>query len=195
MSDTTLADLAPTLDDAAGEGSVDVTQDVSAEDFDIDAFVAGVRPSTRAVKIYARADLLAPIAELEERIRRYDAQVDAGEDPDEDRDDLIEQIEALQDEFLASGKWFHVRGRSDAWRDGVKKKLKKAGASENDIVLEQVAASIVIPSGVTKKHLKAIQEINEAEVKKLVVAWQFACTQPTKATAPFSREPSRSRRG
>lgn len=153
MSDTTLADLAPTLDDAAGEGSVDVTQDVSAEDFDIDAFVAG------------------------------------------DRDDLIEQIEALQDEFLASGKWFHVRGRSDAWRDGVKKKLKKAGASENDIVLEQVAASIVIPSGVTKKHLKAIQEINEAEVKKLVVAWQLACTQPTKATAPFSREPSRSRRG
>ena len=193
MSDKTLADVEPTLDDAAE--SVDVTPDVAAEDFDIDAFVAGVRPSTRAVKIFARADLYAPIAELDERIQRHDAQVAAGEEPDEDVDELIEQIEALQDEFLASGKWFHVRGRSDAWREGLKKKLKKAGASDNDITLECVAACIVTPSGVTKKHLKAIQEVNEAEVKKLVVAWQFACTQPTKATAPFSREPSKGRRG
>lgn len=194
MSDKSLADSEPTLDTLEAD-SVDVTHDVTAEDFDIDAFVAGVRPATRAVKIYARADLLAPIAELDERIQRHDAQAQAGEDPDEDADELIEQIEALQDEFLASGKWFHVRGRSDAWRDGLKKKLKKAGASDNDITLEMVAASIVTPSGVTKKHLKAIQEINEAEVKKLVVAWQFACTQPTKATAPFSREPSKGRRG
>ena len=184
-----------TLADTPEPESVDVTPDVTAEDFDIDAFVAGVRPSTHAVKIYARADLLAPIAELDERIQRHDAQVAAGEDSDIDVDDLIEQVEQMQDEFLASGRWFHVRGRSDAWREGVQKKLKKAGASENDATLEMVAASIVTPSGVTKKHLKAIQEVNEAEVKKLVVAWTMACHQPAKVTAPFSREPSKGRRG
>src|SRR5690606_37209658 len=185
MSDKTLADSAPDIDE-----SVDVTPDVTAEDFDIDAFVAGVRPTMRAVKIYARPDLLAPITELEARIQHHDAQVEAGEAPETDRDEMIDEIEELQDQFFASGKWFHVRGRSDSWREGTKKTLKKAGASDNDATLEMVAASIVTPTGVTKKHLKAIQEVNEVEVKKLVVAWTMACHQPAKITAPFSHADS-----
>lgn len=169
-----------TLADTPEPESVDVTPDVTAEDFDIEAFVSGARHARRAVRIYSRPDLLADI-EIAERAVEIARR--KGEDVEALESDLDDLCRALVD----SGRWFHVEGRSDAWRSNVAKDVRKRGGSKEDIVLEQVAQSIVTPSGVTSDHLRRLQEIDEAQIKGLVVAWTLACQQPTKVTAPFSR--------
>lgn len=176
MTDKTLAATEPQ--------SVDVTPDVKAENFDIDAFVNGARHATRAVLIYQRPDLLADI-EIAER------EVELARKKRQRVSDLEDHLDDLYRALVDSGRWFHVQGRSDAWRSDVEKSVKKAGGSKEDVVLEQLAQSIVVPSNVTADHLRRLQEIDEAQVKKLVAAFSIACVQPTQVTAPFSRARSK----
>lgn len=170
--------------------------EVSVEDFDVDAFLDGVRPTRRAVKLYQRADLVGP---LEERVQELET---AGEDPEQD-----EQVKALYAQFHASGKWFTVEKRSSEWE----RKFRKDTARALDITLDddgnvsnaedgltlslaQAAAQTIIPSGVTTEKLRKFWNTNQNEVAKLFMAVQLANQQTaeqSRVVAPdFSRKPS-----
>src|SRR5699024_6053284 len=83
------------LDTAVAEGDiVDITEELDIEDFDFDAFVDGVRPGRRAVKITMRAD---KAAEFDRLIAEYESR----DVNDRDAEALIEQINAVKAEITA----------------------------------------------------------------------------------------------
>lgn len=174
--------------------SADETPEVDAATFDLNAWIAGVQPTVRSVTLYQRADLLAEVDELERRIKVAErAQAGAGpEDEDElDGGDDVESLRARLTEVLqqwsSSAVTFRVQGRTDEWREQKKKELIRQGIKdETEITLRQVAASIVSPAGVTYEHLAHLNEVAQAQVKMLVVAWSMANHQPPTVSVPSS---------
>src|SRR5690606_40437462 len=117
--------------------------------------------------------------------------IDADRKKGEDVEALETDLDVLYRTLVDSGRWFHVQGRSDSWKSSVAKAVKKRGGTREDVVFEQVAQSIVSPEGVTADHLRRLAEIDEAQIKALVVCWTMACNAPTRVTAPFSHAPSK----
>lgn len=156
---------------------VDSTPDVGEpEGFDLGAFIAGVRPTRRSVKLYGRADLVGVLEQLAERI---DALPDGPE-----VDGLIAEAERAQAAFLASGVWFTVEKRSSEWVERFRTDTAaRLGVSAETpegriaLLLHQLAAQIVAPAGVTYAHLRALMDTNEGELNKLVVALTAANEQ------------------
>lgn len=155
----------------------DTTPDVTPQDFDPVAFLAGVRPQRRAVILYSRGDLIADMEIAATRIERMS-------DDDPDLNDAIDEFEALRARFRASGAWWEVEARSQDWQDEARRTAAEAlGVSKADydadmlhpaqrqrILLEQLAGQIVTPSGVSAETLAAMVAVAETEVAKLVVA-------------------------
>lgn len=184
-----LADIAP-------DPVVVPTPEIPAEDFDVDAWLSGVRPTRRAVKLFARADL---VGDLEEMMQEIEAR---GDDPAED-----DAFVALYEQFHASGRWFHVEKRSGEWEKKFRKdtakrlriKLDDDGAvtSEEDgltISIEQTAAQIVVPSAVTADRVRRLYDTNQGEANKLFLAVRMVnneMAETVRAVGPdFSPKPS-----
>lgn len=156
---------------------IDSTPDVGEpEHFDLGAFIAGVRPTRRSVRLYARADLIGDLERIAERI---DSLPDGAE-----VDGLVAEAVRLQAEFEASGVWFTVEKRSSEWvehfrRDAAARLGVSDETAEGRIVLllHQLAAQIVTPVGVTYAHVRALMDSNEGELNKLVVALTAANEQ------------------
>lgn len=163
-------------------GSItDASTAVTAESFDVDEWLAGVRPTRRAVTLYARADLLARMDEIAYRVERM---------PDGDEvDALVDEFEELRAEFLA-GRTFVVEGRSAEWRDEFKRDAKeRLGVRKGDgttdqkraILLAMLAEQIVSPV-VTAEQLERLNDVNAGELSKLLVAQTFANEQVAEAS-------------
>ena len=69
-----IAAAEPVEDAAIGEGSVDVSAEVSSEDFDWGAWLEGARPTRRSVRLNVRGDL---VGVMEAAAQRYEAGDDA----------------------------------------------------------------------------------------------------------------------
>jgi hypothetical protein len=165
------AQLEPSLTDTTST-IVDSSPDVTVEDFDFEAFLTGARPTRRAAKLYARADL---VGTLEERMQELEAE---GIDPADD-----DTFCRLYQEFHDSGRWFHVEKRSSEWeRDFRAKTAERLGikldeqgkvTSEADglaLAFEQTAAQTVIPSNLSAAGVRRMYEVNQGEVNKLFLA-------------------------
>lgn len=187
-------DNKPVDDDVLGSSTEveDITEDVTPEDFDFDAFVAGVRPGRRAVRITMRADLVADIDKIA---------VEAESVEDSNGDEMWELYERLQEtkqQIWDSQRTFVVEGRSDHRRRQVVKKMEKLGfekpgkkASDDEqrdyyheVALHCLADGIVTPSNVTVDGLRKLYEISSAEIDKLSGAFQDASNNPTKGVDP-----------
>jgi len=172
----------------------DITETVTPEDFDFDAFVAGVRPGRRAVRVTMRADL---VAETEQLVIQFD------DLDDEDKDgELAERIlaeyQALKAQILDSRRTFVVEGRSDHRRRQIAKQMDKQGVTKpgkkadeeehadynRELAIHCLADAIVIPSNVTVDGLRKLYEISSAEVDKLSGAFMDASHNPTKGVDP-----------
>lgn len=175
------------------------------ENFDLNAWVSGIQPTTRAVNIYGRADLIAEIEMLEAKLKIAEAAADSGEESLDDAGsvaDLEARLTQRYQEFVDSGITFKVQGRSENWLDAVEKRCRNSarvnGASKDEktvfVQLNQLAESIVQPEGVTYEHLAALREVSESQVRKLLVAFSLACNQAPQVTAPFSQRSSGGRR-
>lgn len=153
--------------------SVDVSPTVTLENFDLDRWVEGIRPTRRKIKLYPNAHL---IGQLEEIANRIDSAPD-----EEDVDDLVEQFDRIRAQFR-DGVWFTIEKRSSesvlaarkatAKRVGIK--LDDDGNSTNQddtitLMLHQLVEQIVEPTGITYEHLRAMIDANEGEVNKLVL--------------------------
>lgn len=155
----------------------DVTPELpEPEDFDVSAWLGGVRPTRRAVRLYGRADVLARMDEIVSLVNNL---------PDgEEVDALIDEFEELKTQYH-DGRTFVVEGRSPEWVEHFQRAaLDAMGVKKGDggrgqrvqVLLAQLADQIVIPQ-VTVEQLAKLNEANAGELNKLVVAMTFANNQ------------------
>lgn len=189
-----LADEAPEVE------PVDIGEDVTAEDsgdpaeFNIDEFLAGVRPTERSIKIYAAGHLAGVMDELAQ-------QYDDAEGDDEAQEQIEVKFNQVRDTFHASARQFYVRARSSEWRENFRAEIKReyklkidqddsSSADDYEAILRQLQAQITYPEGVTYEHLVRLSDVAENEVTKLIAAITVANTQPSNrakvATPGFS---------
>lgn len=184
MSDESLIDE-PTPDDnepevveesITGDDDIeDVTEPLSEDDYDFAAFVAGVRPTRRAVMLYQNNDVRADYDLLKEKIEMKRA---AGEDVSEDQELLAE----VAGELIGSGRKVIVEARSSDWVKQFRKDMKKRGIDlskekvsdearammTTQFVNEFIAAHIVYPrTGISADAIAALSQANEQEVERL----------------------------
>lgn len=181
-------------------GGIDTSITPTVEDFDLDAWLNGARPSRRSITLYSRGDLIGRLEELAALIERHDG------DDDEEELDLYDEAEALRRTFLASGQIFTVEGRSSEWvkayRGGCEKQfgLKlgvKTGTvkDETEYALRMLADQVCVPSGMTYEKLKRLSEIAEPEVMKLITVQVAANTQAAATVGVVTRDFSQGRSG
>lgn len=176
----------PKIDDEPLGGS-DYSTDATAplpepEEFDFAAWLGGVRPTRRAVRLYARADVLGRMEEIAGLIEDAEG---------EQADALVDEFEELQRTFEASGRWFFVEARSAEWVEDFRRVYKRDHGIKGDpgdrqriaIILAQLAEQIVSPAGVTAEMLERLHEANAGELNKLVVAVTMANDQVAQSAA------------
>lgn len=170
MTERSIADLAPSAEPVVERSMADVpvsTETVNPEDFDLESWLGGVRPTRRAVRVLARGDLVADLERIADQIDNSPE----GEDVDE----LVDEFDRIRAEFL-HGTWFIVEKRSTAWVEkfranaasqlGVSSK-KPDGAVK--IGLHQTAAQVVEPK-ITAAQLERLYETNQGEANKIIRA-------------------------
>lgn len=185
------------VEESLGGQVMDVTHDPDPEDFDFDAFVSGVRPGRRAVKVTMRADL---VAELDHLVHRAEA-LPADMDPDDRaqaEDALMGEFEAVKARIVGSQRVFVVEARSDhrgrqiaklMEKEGLPRPGKKASDEDwhewnNELALRRLADAIVIPSNVTVEGLRKLDQTAEAETAKMYAALNDVNTNPTRPVTP-----------
>lgn len=154
----------------------DASPALNLTNFDLDAWVLGVRPTRRSVKLYPQADLVARMEQLADQIDSTPKDVDV--------DDLLAEFERLRTQFR-DGVWFTVERRSSEWekhfRTTTAKRLGMTLDKDGDpvgqddtmtLVLHQMVEQIIGPPGVTYAHLRSLYEANEGELTKLLNTWQ-----------------------
>ena len=163
------------------DSSIDITVAPTVDDFDFQDWLEGVRPTRRAVRLYARADLIGRMEEI------------AGEAADAEKlgdsdalAGLVDEMETLRETFDASAHWFVVEARSPEWvddfhriraRDMGVRKGEPGERQKQQILLEQLAEQIVTPTGVTAEALAVMLDRSAGELNKLIVAMTFANQQ------------------
>lgn len=196
---------------------VDITEAQDPEDFDIEAFVSGLRPARRAV-IIRNHELRYLIDKVKDVIesKRF-----AGLPTKDDQETLAEAIA----EFLETGRTFVIGARSSEWIADLEKRLKKQGidpvgqskklkaaqAKANfskkteqkmiadlqemyrNYVAHRIAEQIVSPSGVTAEHIRRIGEVDEVAIQALFDTME-AANSDRRVTRDFSSQPSPQRR-
>lgn len=171
----------------------DVTPDdaLSVEKFDIAAFVAGAKPTRRAVTLYARGDLRASLDRYGEEIALAEKEGDRKR-----AETLRKEARQVSEEMTAPGAVVDVivEGRSDDWVDTLNEALEKDGVTdETEKVLRRVAEQIVEPQGFTYELLEQFRQVSEPQVKRLVAAATMANRQPVDVSADFLRGSSATR--
>ena len=175
----------------------DVTPEQTPEGFDFGAFLDGVRPTRRSVKVFPKGHLIGRMEEI-----AYE--IDQAPD-DADVDGLIDEYEALKADFN-EGIWFTFEQRSKEWetkfRADTAKSLKVALDDEGnpvdeddllEVIHRQLAAQIVAPEGVTVDGLRRIAEASPNEYGKLCVAMRFANDSLAEKSQVLTRDFSRRR--
>lgn len=180
--------------------SAETIRDVTAPDamtpegFDLDAWLAGARPSRRATTVYARPDLLATIDVLSERV----VVARASEDTDE-VNRLVAQIRDVRQQMEASALDVVVEASSESARARLRESL---GIREGQVATDEqtchfIAAHIVSPEGLDGEGLMRLNAVSPQQVVKIASAMKVANETAPAVPAPFSpsSSPSRHRRG
>lgn len=178
--------------------SVEVPVATNPEDFDLTAWMEGVRPTRRGVRLYSRADVIARLEQVADEI---------DEAPDgSDVNDLIDEAEKLQETFVNGVVWVVVEKRSTEWLDNFREEgAKRLGVTLNDkgevgdrakaqrLMFEQIAAQVVEPEGFTAEHLERLYDANEGEVTKLMTTTRHVNSQLAESASVVTRDFSQRR--
>lgn len=190
MSDESLAD-GPTE-------TVDVSPALEPTDFDFEAFLQGVRPTRRAVRVYARPDLVAQMEEVAGTFR--------DDLPAAQKKKVRDEVLALRAQFDASATWFVAEARSAERQERVRQEsAKRHGftipgpdaegedaliprADFDKLMRDLLVDSIVLPTGVTAEGLARFAEASPTEYPKLITAMQQANTMLAQNTQVVTRD-------
>lgn len=166
------------MSDESLAGTVEPTPDtpLAPETFDLSAWVRGVQPTRRSVIVYQRPDLLAEIDTLTAR----EAVAPKGE-----REGLAERAADVTQQLRESAVTFVVEGRTSAWVKEFTAENRDQDATNE--TLRQLAAQIVEPSGVTFEMVRALADVTEPQVVKLVEAMLAANSSAPRIDPRFSR--------
>lgn len=209
MDDETLGQAAPTGTDddtLATVPTVDVSKAPTVEDFDFDEWLSGVRGTRRAVRVYARADL---VAEMEKVAEGYHDDL-----PAKERRRIADEVLALREQFEASGAWFVTEARSNerikrvrdasAKRRGITLPADDATGDEAMIpvadwtlIERDLLVDAIVSPAVDFDGLSRLAEVAPTEYVKLAVAMRQANSALAQnagvVTRDFSPAPSASR--
>lgn len=152
---------------------------VAAETFDLAAWIAGVTPVQRTVTIYSRGDLFADLSALE---TRYDEAKRAANV--DDMRALKEQMREVAAQIKASALDITVQGRSADWVQRFRKDMDERGIDGDQATLEQLAAQITAPEGLTVDMLATLRDRIEPQVVALVQAVATVNTQAPRISVP-----------
>lgn len=152
---------------------------VTPETFDLAAWIAGVTPVQRTVTLYARGDLFADLSALE---NRYDEAKRAANV--DDMRVLKEQMREVAARIKASALDITVQGRSADWVQRFRADLKERGVDGDQATLEQLAAQITAPEGLTVAMLDTLRDRIEPQVVALVQAVATVNTQAPRISVP-----------
>lgn len=152
---------------------------VTPETFDLAAWIAGVTPVQRTITIYARGDLFADLSALE---NRYDEAKRAANV--DDMRVLKEQMREVAARIKASALDITVQGRSADWVQRFRKDCEDRGVDGDQATLEQLAAQITAPEGLTVDMLATLRDRIEPQVVALVQAVATVNTQAPRISVP-----------
>lgn len=152
---------------------------ITPETFDLAAWIAGVTPVQRTVTLYARGDLFAALSALE---TRYDEAKRAANV--DDMRAMKEQMREVAAQIKASALDITVQGRSADWVQRFRADLKERGVDGDQATLEQLAAQITAPEGLTVAMLDTLRDRIEPQVVALVQAVATVNTQAPRISVP-----------
>lgn len=147
--------------------------------FDLAAWIAGVTPVQRTVTLYARGDLFADMSALE---TRYDEAKRAANV--DDMRALKGQMREVADQIRSSALDITVQGRSADWVQRFRKDCEDRGVDGDQATLEQLAAQITAPEGLTVDMLATLRDRIEPQVVALVQAVATVNTQAPRISVP-----------
>ena len=180
----------------------DLTPEVTPETFDLDAFLQGVRPTRRGVRIFERADLIEPLERLADEIERM---------PDgPECDAKIDEFEVAAATFRRSSKWYAVQGHSREWETDFREKYAAKHRldpgtwgerttspdemrARSIIITAQLAEQII--GDVSTRTLDELGERNPGELAKLLVLMEAANSELAESAKVLTLDFSRRRSG
>lgn len=184
---------APMVSDVEG---VDVSPSPVPESFDMAEWLAGVRPTRRAVRLFPNAHLVAELDKLADEIDSMPA--------DADVDPLIDRFEALRQQYN-DGVWFTVEKRSTEWLRAFRARVAEAEGLDlkaSDLearaaaeirVGHAVAAACIVEPKMTADQFAALSEANEGEAAKLVNLVNIVNDKLAESSEVLTRDFSRRR--
>lgn len=152
---------------------------VTPETFDLAAWIAGVTPVQRTVTLYARGDLFAVLSAMETRYDEAKRSVNV-----DDMRALKEQMREVADQIRASALDITVQGRSADWVQRFRKDCEDRNLDGDETTLEQLAAQIIAPEGLTVDMLATLRERIEPQVVALLQAVAAVNTQAPRISVP-----------
>lgn len=160
------------------------------EDFDFDDWLSDAQRTKRSTIIYKRADLLAELDDLERQL------ANAAEVPEADQS-LADSTGALEAQYLAKLQAFHdsglkvtVQGLTRDEIEDISKAAKAEKLTNSQTGRRLIEAALVSPK-LSYDQLGALEQaIGDAQMNRIVQAYQLATMKAPEVTAPFSRKSS-----
>lgn len=173
IDELSLGETSTTTDEASVDEAV--------KSFDLQSFIAGVRPGKVTVALYSRPDLEAHIGRV--RSDGLDA-LNAGNKLG--FEEASKRLVELQTKYAASRMDVTLEERSEDWQARKIEELKKEGIIDKKrLTLFLLAAQIVEPLGLTGEDLEQLAEVIPTQVKRLVAAWGELQNQPIEGLPGF----------
>jgi len=163
---------------------------VAPEDFDFDAWLSDAKRPERTVTVYKRADLLGDLDALERKLEEVRSIPEEDQALGESPDGVEAQYLALLQQFHDSGLTIRVQGLTQDEMNAIGKAGKDAKETDEQIGRRLLEASLVSPRMTFDQLGKLSKAIGDAQMQKIVGAYQLATLQAPEATAPFSRRSS-----
>lgn len=152
---------------------------ITPETFDLAAWIAGVTPVERTVTLYAHGHLFAVLSALEAEYNEAKAAVNV----DEMRD-AKDKMRTVANQIRASALDITVQGRSADWVQRFRTSCEERGLDSDETTLEQLAAQIIAPEGVTPAMLATLRDRVEPQVVALLQAVAAVNTQAPRISVP-----------
>lgn len=166
MSDLTLAHTNP-------------DKTVTPETFDLAAWIAGVTPVERTVTLYAHGHLFAVLSALEAEYNEAKAAVNV-----DDMRAAKDKMRTVANQIRASALDITVQGRSADWVQRFRNSCEERGLDSDETTLEQLAAQIIVPEGITPAMLATLRDRVEPQVVALLQAVAAVNTQAPRISVP-----------
>lgn len=152
---------------------------ITPETFDLAAWIAGVTPVERTVTVYAHGHLFAVLSALESEYNEAKAAVNV-----DDMRDAKDKMRTVANQIRASALDITVQGRSADWVQRFRKDCEDRGLDGDETTLEQLAAQVVTPEGITPAMLATLRDRVEPQVVALLQAVAAVNTQAPRISVP-----------